>query len=126
MAVVVTAGGGLALRAAGKERGAIAGAGAGAIFVPIINASTRVRTVVVAVMVETCGCCSGTSWSWFWLNRCGDILYLEGCQRNNSLIESLYGSSPNVSLTKSPVAKPAPGRYLLKYGVPRHPDVFDR
>ena len=40
--------------------------------------------------------------------------------------ESYYGSPPNFSLTKSPVSKPDPDPYLLKYRVPRHPDVVDR
>ena len=38
--------------------------------------------------------------------------------------ESFYGSARNFCVTKSPVHSSL--SYLLKHGVPRHPDVVDR
>ena len=47
-------------------------------------------------------------------------------EEEGAFVASFYGNPPNFSLTKkSPVSKTAPGR-LLRYGVPRHPDVIDR
>ena len=58
---------------------------------------------------------------------CGLKLLSAWCFKlSTGINKSFYGSPPIFSLTKSPVSKTNPGSCLLKYGVPRHPDVIDR
>ena len=48
----------------------------------------------------------------FAIIRCSEIHFFQvtAAKLMTDMIESFYGSPPNVSLTKSPVSKPAPGR----------------